>query len=162
MATDNTKLYSGLITSLSIGGADIGHTGGKAVLAMESETVELRTGQSHSKVATLLRARSATLSIDLLEFSVQNLAYALGQPSTSVVGTTYLNISDSAPDSVEVILVVENERSGRTDTWKLPDCKLQGSSAITYDAESQGSLPIVFDVFPDSSNSLGFLVQADT
>lgn len=158
---DNTKLYSGLITSLSIAGSDIGGTGSTVVISMDSETVDLRTGQSHSKVQTLLRARSATLEIGLVEFNVVNLAYALGQPSTSVVGTTYLNMSDSAPDSVELILVVQNEISGCSDTWKFPSCKLQGTSAITYDTENQGELPLTFDIFA-VSGSLGFCVQADT
>lgn len=159
---DNTKLFSGLITSLSIAGSDIGGTGQVAMIGMDSETTELRTGQSHSKVSTILRSRSATLEIALVEFSVQNLAYALGQPSTSVVGTTYLNMSDSAPDEVVIILVVQNEVSGNTDTWKLPKCKLQGSSSITYNTEDQGELPLTFDIFPDTSGSLGFLVKSIT
>ena len=90
------------------------------------------------------------------------MAFALGQPSTSVVGTTYLNMSDSAPDEVEIILVIQNEVSGNTDTWKLPKCKLQGTSSITYNTESQGDLPLTFDIFPDDNNSLGFLVKSLT
>ena len=157
----NTNVFTGLITGVSVGGAQVGWTGNTVTISLATETTKVTGGQSHSAIATNQKSKDYQVTFSLREYSMESLAIALGQASSAVTNSgSSLTITGTASANVAIIFEVLNEQNGKYIRFNLPVCKFAGAGSVPFDSESQGDMQVTFDVLDSSGVLTGWILAA--
>lgn len=152
----NAQIFSGLITGVSVGGAQVGWTGNRVAIAVATETEDYTGGQSHTAIATAIKKVTYTVTFSLREFSLANLAIALGQAASAVTNTgSSITVTGTLAGNVAIKFEAYNEQNSKYHTFWLPVCKFSGSGEIAYDSEAQGDMSVTFTIIDSSGVFLG-------
>lgn len=147
----NTRIFSGLITGVSVGTAQVGWTGNRVAISVATETEDYTGGQSHSAIATATKKITYTLTFSLREYTLENLAIALGQATSAVTNTgSSLTVTGTLAGNVAIKFEAYNEQNSLYHTFFLPVCKFSGSGEIAYDSEAQGDMQVTYTIIDSS------------
>jgi hypothetical protein len=155
MAYSATNAFVGFIEYLKIDTVDVGGVGAEVNVNFDLETEDLFFGQSRTKIGTLEKTKKYQIGFEFGEFILENMAIALGQPATNLTGTTYLLITSAAADTVAIEAKVKNEQKDVYYTFDLPSCKLADTGGIGFSRESQGFMPVTFDILVVTGVNIG-------
>lgn len=159
----NTDVFSGVITGVSVGGAQVGWTGNSVAITVATETVDLTGGQSHSPIATNQKSKKYQLRFSLREFDFDSIAIALGQASSAVTNTgSSLTITGTASSNVAIIFEALNEQNSKYYHFTFPTCKFAGSGEVNFDSENQGDMVVTFDLIDSSGIGTAYISAATT
>lgn len=147
----NSNVFTGLITGVSIGGTQVGWTGNRVAISMSTQTSKMYGGQSHASIGTNYRSFDYQITFSLREFTLANLAVALGQATSAVTNTgSSLTVTGAAPSNVAIKFEAYNEQKAKYLTFFLPVCQFSGSGEVAFNSDEQGDIPITFDIIDSS------------
>lgn len=159
----NADVFSGLITGVSVGGAQVGWVGNSVAITVATETTDLTGGQSHSPIATNQKSKKYQLRFSLREFDFDSIAIALGQASSAVTNTgSSLTITGTASSNVAIIFEALNEQNSKYYHFTFPVCKFAGSGEVNFDSENQGDMVVTFDLIDSSGIGTAYISAAST
>jgi len=152
------------------GQTDLGRTQGGVRIEFTEDVSDLLSDQYGSQPENqVITGHSATITVPLAEYTLDNLAIALNQSVTalggkhgikgsSLVGTKMTSVAD------ELLLkkYVDGSISSDTENWvKFPKAAPVGNFEIAFDGTNQRIIEVVFRAFPNADDVLYFLGDED-
>jgi hypothetical protein len=152
MTVTTALLYAGAITTVKIGGTDIGGTYDGVSISVEDETFDLNVDQVKSVVDKVLLTRKALVTLNIAEVSLANFRLALAQASANLSGSTlYLTDTQQAETTVE--LITETPSGVGSRYYYFPRANIMAKGEHTYKKNEQLFVPVQIECLPDTANS---------
>lgn len=161
MAVDTDQLYAGAVTTVEVGGVDIGGTYDGVAISTEGEFFDLNVDQVSAIVKKNLITRKCTITLNIAELSLANLRKALGQASANLSGST-LYLTDDEQGEITLGLVLPTPDAGGDRTYYFLRVYCTGSGEHSYKKGDQTFVAVVFEALPDTDNSnrIAYVVDA--
>lgn len=153
MTVNTSLLFAGAVTTVKVGGTDIGGTYDGVSCSVEDDTFELKVDQVNSAVDKVLLSRKATITLNIAEVSLANFRLALGQPSGNLTGSTLLYITDSEQGETTLELILPTPTGAGSRYYYFPRVNILAKGAHTYKKGEQLFVPVEMEALPDTANS---------
>lgn len=160
MALDITQLYSGPVTTVKIGGTDMGAVFDGVEIVREDEFFECLCDQVLGPVTKILTSRKWVVSLKGAELSLTNLETLLAQGSSNLTSSS-LHLDDTE-QGLTTLEVAHPAPSGvGTMTWKFDTVYNVSGGAMAFKKDgTQTVVPTTFDCLPNVSGDHGFVKLA--
>lgn len=160
MTVTQDLIYSGAVTTVKVGGVDIGGTYDGVKITGSPEWFETECDQVNAPVTKTLVKNKGTVTLNIAELSLANLRLALAQASANLSGST-LYMTDDDPGSMTLEIITPTPSGIGSKYYYFPRAYNVGTGEHTYKKNEQLFMSIIFDALPDTDNSNRICYIAD-
>jgi hypothetical protein len=152
ISIDNAKITLGAVTTLELGGTDLGPTSENGVTLKSDQTYqEFYVDQQVTPVKNVLTGRRYTIDLELAQNSLANLHAALNLATSALVTSSLtLNGSEAALKTLKIIAPATGAGSR---TMIFDSVRVTSNFSITMKKKDLAILPVTFEALYDSANS---------
>lgn len=157
------NMYSGPVTTVSIGGEDMGGTydGVEVVREDEFADVHLVSDQVLGAMSRNLLSRKFVVTLNAAEIDLTHLEIALAQKSGNLVSSS-IKLDDAEQGSTTLEIAVPAPTGVGTRTIKFDTVYIVGGGAMAFKKDgTQCVVPITFDCLADSDGEFGYISDAE-
>lgn len=159
----SSRLFWGLITGISIGGRQLGWTGNQVTISLTTATQKLEGGQSRLAADELLLSKEYKATFSLREFTIKNMATALGLPAAAVaVNESSADGETTQPEEVVMKIEFLNEVNSKYMLFTVPRARFAGNGSASIDRDQQGDMPVEYSWFDDGTGRAFAVTESDT
>jgi len=156
MALDKTLIYTGPVTSVTVGGTPVYETLDGVTVTCETEFLDIENDQApgiHKKKKINQRY---TVSFKVVHLTNALAKYAFAQPDANISGVTLtLNTSERAAEAIVILLPTV---SGRSTILGFSACYALGVSSIVFGPRQQAAWELKFETIY-SGGTYGYVAQ---
>jgi len=152
MTVNTGLLYAGAVTTVKIGGTDIGGTYDGVKVTTEGDFFDLKVDQVSATVKKSLISRKCTITLNIAEMSLANLRIALSQAAANLTGST-LYLTDGEQGETYLEMVCPTPSGVGTKIYYFPRIYSIGSGEHNYKKGEQTFVQVILEGLPDTSNS---------
>lgn len=161
MAIDTTQVYSGPVTSVTVGATNLGGTYDGVEISREDEFSELHVDQIKGPISRKLMSRKFIVNLNCAELSLANLEIALGQESGNLTSSS-LKLDDDDQAATTLTIVVPAPTGVGTRTYSFDTVQNVGGGGSSYKKDgTQTFIPVTFDCIGDANGEFGCIVDAE-
>jgi len=157
------NMYSGPVTTVEIGGNDMGGTYDGVEVTREDEfaDVNLQSDQTLGAMTRNLLSRKFVVTLNAAEVDLTHLEMALAQKSGNLVSSS-LKLDDEEQGEVSLEITVPAPSGIGTRTIKFFATNIVGGGAMAFKKDgTQCIVPITFDCLANSDGDFGFVSDAE-
>lgn len=163
MAATAINMYSGPVTTVEIGGVDMGGTYDGVEIVREDEfaDVNLVSDQVLGEMSRNLLSRKFVVTLQAAEIDLTHLEVALAQKDGSLTSSS-LDLNDDEQGSVTLEITVPAPTGVGTRTILFYTTTIVAGGAMAFKKDgTQCIVPITFDCLANSAGKFGCFVDAE-
>lgn len=163
MAATPNNMYSGPVTTVEIGGVDMGGTYDGVEISREDEfaDIDLSCDQALGEMGRHLLRRKFVVVLQAAEVDLTHLEVALAAEDGNLVSSS-LKLDDDEQGTVTLEITVPAPTGVGTRTFKFDKVVIVAGGAMAFKKDgTQCVVPITFDCLADGNGEFGYISDAE-
>ena len=149
------NMFAGAVTSVTLGGTDIGGTFDGVAISMESEHLDIKCDQVLGTLGKQLMDMKFIVTFGMAELTLQNLQLALQQLAGNYnSSSSSLKLSAVAQGSLTLVIVVPSPDSLSNRTYNFDLAYVVASGEHAYKKDAQTFQPVTCDCVANASTDV--------
>lgn len=156
MANEAADFHAGAVTTVKIGGNDVGVTFDGVEIQFEQSEIELECDQFITPIDDVATKKAVTVRLNVAAVDLDNFVRAWHYPSTNLVSSSLdIDADDDVSTTLEIAVLLRNLN---TRTYHFYRVRARGTSAHSYKKDGQTFIPIEIKCYYcDTAGRIGFV-----